>query len=146
MTAEPIGDSRPSIGQAEVEFLGNLALLDDTLLQYEYVLNFASDIDELPEAACTDERKVAGCASNAWMALTCEDGCLGLRLNADALIIKGLLGVLTWLLDGRSLPEVAAWEPRLLDDPNLKPLLNTDRRHGIASIVAAIIGFCQRAV
>ena len=143
MPAKPMDDLRPSIEQAEAEFLGNLALLDDALLQYEYVLSFVSEVDELPEAACTDECKVAGCASNAWMLLSREDGCLSLRLNADALIIKGLLGVLTWLLDGRPLPEVAVWKSRLLDDPSLKPLLNTDRRHGVASIITAITGFCR---
>lgn len=128
--------------QAEDAFMADLDLLDDRLLQYEYLLSHIAQLDELPAERCTPERKVAGCVSNAWMELTAPDGCLHVRLTADSLIIKGLLGVVTTLVQGRTLAEVAAWEPRFLEHPQLKPQLNVDRRQGLASIVREVVAWC----
>lgn len=132
-----------SIEAREDEFLGNLELLDDTLLQFEYLLSFIEDLNAIPEEERTDDCKVEGCASNAWMTLEACNNCLKLRLGSDSLIIEGLLGALTWMLDTQPLEDVAAWQPRLLEHPQLKPHLNADRRHGIASIVKAIQAFCE---
>lgn len=144
MSAQPEGDKRAaSIKAREDEFLGNFELLDDTLLQFEYLLSFIEDLNAIPEEERTDDCKVEGCASNAWMTLEACNDCLKLRLGSDSLIIEGLLGALTWMVDTQPLEDVAAWQPRLLEHPQLKPHLNADRRHGIASIVKAILAFCE---
>lgn len=144
MSAQLEGGNGPaSIKARENEFLGNLELLDDTLLQFEYLLSFIEDLNAIPEEECTDDCKVEGCASNAWMTLEACNDCLKLRLGSDSLIIEGLLGALTWMVDTQPLEDVAAWQPRLLKHPQLKPHLNADRRHGIASIVKEIQTFCE---
>ena len=62
-------------------------------------------------------------------------------MNSDSLIIKGLLGVLSLLVQDRPCSEVAAWEPCFLEHPQLKPQLNVDRRKGMRTIVSAIRAF-----
>lgn len=133
----------PSIQAREDEFLQNLELLDDDLLQFEYILGFIDDLNGIPEGQRTDDCKVEGCVSNAWLIIDERDGLLSLRLDADSLLIEGLLGVLTWMLDLQPLPDVAAWQPRLLEHPRTKPLLTIDRRQGISSVVKAIQTFCM---
>ena len=144
MDAQPeSGNGAALIRAREDEFLGNLELLDDTLLQFEYILSFIEDLNAIPEEDRTDDCKVEGCASNAWLILEARNGRLKLRLGSDSLIIEGLLGALTWILDTQPLKNVAAWQPRLLNHPQMKPHLNSDRRHGIASIVKEIQAFCE---
>lgn len=144
MSAQLECDNRAaSIKARENEFLGNLELLDDTLLQFEYLLSFIEDLNAIPEEERTDDCKVEGCASNAWMTLEACNDCLKLRLGSDSLIIEGLLGALTWMVDTQPLEDVAAWQPRLLEHPQLKPHLNADRRHGIASIMKKVRAFCE---
>lgn len=143
MSAQLEGDNRAaSIKARENEFLGNLELLDDTLLQFEYILSFIGDLNAIPEEDRTDDCKVEGCASNAWLMLEARNGRLKLSLGSDSLIIEGLLGALTWMLDTQPLEDVVAWQPRFLNHPQTKPHLNSDRSHGIASIVKAIQTFC----
>ena len=137
------GNGAASIMAREDEFLGNLELLDDTLLQFEYLLSFVEDLNAIPEEERIDDCKVEGCASNAWLILEARNDCLKLRLSSDSLIIEGLLGALTWMVDTQPLGDVAAWQPRFLKHPQLKPHLNADRRHGIASIVKEIQTFCE---
>lgn len=137
------GNGAASIEAREDEFLGNLELLDDTLLQFEYILSFIGDLNAISEEDRTDDCKVEGCASNAWLMLEARNGRLKLSLGSDSLIIEGLLGALTWMLDAQPLEDVAAWQPRFLKHPQMKPHLNSDRSHGIASIVKAIQAFCE---
>lgn len=137
------GNGAASIEAREDEFLGNFELLDDTLLQFEYILSFIGDLNAISEEDRTDDCKVEGCASNAWLMLEARNGRLKLSLGSDSLIIEGLLGALTWMLDTQPLEDVAAWQPRFLKHPQMKPHLNSDRSHGIASIVKAIQAFCK---
>lgn len=137
------GNGAALIEAREDEFLGNFELLEDTLLQFEYLLSLIEDLNAIPEEERTDDCKVEGCASNAWMILEVCNDCLKLRLGSDSLIIEGLLGALTWMLDTQPLEDVAAWQPRFLKHPQMKPHLNSDRSHGIASIVKAIQAFCE---
>lgn len=133
-----------AIEEREDEFCANLEALDDPLLQYEYLLSFVGDLDELSKAECCEQNQVKGCTSNAWMVLKKHEGRLHVRMNADSLIIKGMLGVVAWMLDGHLLAEVTAWQPRFLEDPQVRTLLNVDRRFGMASIVCAIQEFCMQ--
>lgn len=137
------GNGAASIEAREDEFLGNFELLDDTLLQFEYILSFIGDLNAISEEDRTDDCKVEGCASNAWLMLEARNGRLKLSLGSDSLIIEGLLGALTWMLDTQPLEDVAAWQPRFLKHPQMKPHLNSDRSHGIASIAKAIQAFCK---
>ena len=134
-------ESRLTLEAAEQLFMEDLETLDDRLLQHEYLLSHIECLDALPPELCTPERKVEGCASNAWMELAVEEGLLHVRMNSDSLIIKGLLGVLSLLVQDRPCSEVAAWEPCFLEHPQLKPQLNVDRRKGMRTIVSAIRAF-----
>lgn len=146
MSAQLEGDNRAaSIKAREDKFLGNFELLDDTLLQFEYILSFIGDLNAIPEEDRIDVCKVEGCASNAWLMPEARNGRLKLSLGSDSLIIEGLLGALTWILDTQPLEDVAAWQPRFLKHPQMKPHLNSDRSHGIASIAKAIQAFCEAA-
>ena len=142
-THSDIGDVAASIQARENEFLGNLELLDDSLLQFEYILSFIDDLNEIPEEERDDDCKVEGCASNAWLALEARNGQLELCLSSDSLIVEGLLGALTWMVHAQSLADVAAWQPRLFEHQQMKSHLAVDRRHGIASIVNAVRAFCK---
>lgn len=89
------GNGAASVEAREDEFLGNFELLDDTLLQFEYILSFIGDLNAISEEDRTDDCKVEGCASNAWLMLEARNGRLKLSLGSDSLIIEGLLGALT---------------------------------------------------
>ena len=106
------GNGAVSTEAREDEFLGNFELLDDTLLQFEYILSFIGDLHAISEEDRTDDCKVEGCASNAWLMPEARNGRLKLSLGSDSLIIEGLLGALTWMLDTQPLEDVAAWQPR----------------------------------
>lgn len=133
--------SASSIAQCEERFLANLRLLDDRFLQYEYLMSFISELDELPEEDCVDELVVKGCNGQAWLEVSDAGGRLAMRGSADALVIKSLIGVLSHLLNGRPFREICEWEPVLTEDPVFKEQFTVDRQHGFESMLGLIRSF-----
>lgn len=133
------------IEQREDELISAFDLLDDALLQYEYVLAFTDELEQLPPEECTDQTKVEGCASSAWLALCATDGgCLRIRAHSEALIVRGLLGIMSALTRNASCADIAAWQPRFTDAPGIAAQLSANRRSGLAAMLALIQNFARK--
>ena len=124
--------------QREDAFMNDLRALDDRMARYKYLLSYTDCMNELSEEECTQDNKLRGCVSDVWISITLDDGIMHLRASSDALIIKGLLGAICAIVDGREAAEVAAWEPRLLDLPQLRTQFKLDRRRAMRSIIEKI--------
>ena len=145
-----VGEGRPAfekglsgISEREERFLANLRVLDDRFLQYEYLMSFISELDEIPECDRADELIVKGCNGQAWLEVSDAGGCLAMRGSADALVIKSLIGVLSHLLNGRSFREICEWEPVLAKDPVFREQFTVDRQHGFESMLESIRSFSE---
>lgn len=132
-----------TIEARELEFISDFAELNDWLTQYEYLLYFMDDVHELSENERTDELKIKGCVSNAWMRISgAFDNSLYIEFASDTLIIKGILGVVTALVGNASHAEISKWEPQFIEKTVLKMQLSVDRQEGIASILRRLKGSC----
>lgn len=145
-TAKTAAPSPPadSITAREEDFIREFSELGDWMLQYEYLLYYIEDIHEIPEEERTDILKVRGCVSNAWLRLSAaEPDSIQLELTSDALIIKGILGVITAIIANASKSEIAQWNPAFIEKTALQSQLSIDRQKGISSILTAIQDFCR---
>lgn len=135
---------KTTIEAREQEFIADFIELNDWMLQYEYLLYFIDDIHEIPENERTDEMRVQGCVSNAWMRVT-ADGVrpLYIEFASDTLIIRGILGVITFLVGDASRAEILNWEPQFIEQTALKKQLNIDRQKGVASILKRLKEACD---
>ena len=131
-----------SIEQAEDTFIQDMVSLNSRILRFEYLLSYTEDVLLLPMESHNADTKVAACASNAWVSIEAHANVLTLRADSDSLIVKGLLGVLSSFVNGRQTSEIAGWQPRFLEIPQLKRQLTVDRHHGIETIVTEV---CQKA-
>jgi cysteine desulfuration protein SufE len=137
------GMENKTIEAREREFIADFAQLNDRMLQYEYLLCFMDDIHEIPENERTDELRVKGCVSNAWMRVSAaEGGSLYIELASDTLIIKGILGVVTALVGDASCEEISEWEPQFIEKTALKSQLSVDRQKGVSSILQRLKNVC----
>jgi len=129
-----------SIIERENEFIDDINELQDWMLQYEYLLYYMDDVNDIPEDERTDDLKVKGCVSNAWLRISHEP--FHIELTSDALIIKGILGVITAIIAEASPSEIASWTPRFIEETALKKQLSVDRQKGISSILSKIKSSC----
>jgi len=131
-----------TIEAREQAFISDFIELNDWMLQYEYLLYFMDDIHEIPENERTDDLKVKGCVSNAWMRISYTgENALYIEFASDTLIIKGILGAITALVGNASRVEVSKWDPQFIEKTALKMQLSVDRQKGITSILRKIKDF-----
>ena len=130
-----------SIAEAEQSYIDDLNTLEDWFLQYEYLLRISADLPRIPEERRTEDKRVRGCQSGVWLELGYADGAVRVTADSEALIIRGLLSIAVYLLNGRAPAEIAAWEPRYIAETNIRRQITTDRFNGLASVIDTVKAF-----
>lgn len=136
-------DEELRIPELEQSYIDDLNQLGDWFLQYEYLLAISADMPHVAEEERTEETRVHGCQSGVWLVLEHSEGRIHVRADSEALIIRGMLAIVTGLLDGRSPGEVAAYTPRFLEATALREQISTDRFRGLQSVIRAIRDFAS---
>lgn len=135
-----------SVIEAEDSYIEDLNQLGDWFLQYEYLLAISADAPHVARDERTEENRVHGCQSKAWLVLNCSEGRVFVRADSDALIVRGILSIAVSLLNGRTPEEILAYRPRYIEETNIKQQISTDRFHGIQTAIEMIRRFaaaCQ---
>ncbi len=133
-----------SIPELEASFIEDLRQLSDWFLQYEYLLAISADMPHIPEAERAEAARVPGCQSAVWLLLDYTggpDGVVRVRIDSDALILRGILSIVYALLDDRTPEEIIGYTPRFIEETNIKGQISTDRFHGIQTVIQAIQDF-----
>lgn len=115
----------------------------DPFNQFEYLLEKASLLDEMP-----DERKVADvlvkdCQSQVWLYLHDVDGRPVIEADSDTLMIRGTIQIMKEMFD-RQLPEdVVACDVDFIQRTDLAYAFDSKRVAGQVAIVGRIKNFAQ---
>ncbi len=130
-----------TINELQDKVVEDFLSIGDPLSQYEYLLEFAGTLPELPAKAKTDDNLVEGCQSQVWLCMGVESGRLALAADSDTLIVRGILHLLINVLGGQRLADVAEADVYFLEKADLMMTFNDARRKGIGSTVATIKRF-----
>jgi len=119
-----------------------LAGLGDRTLRYEYVIQLGRRLPPMPAELKTEENRVRGCMSPAWLAGRLEDGdpaVLRFVGDSESVIVKGLFAILAHIYDGRPPEEALAVDlSDIFERLKLGEALSPNRRNGFYSMVEKI--------
>lgn len=135
-----------SLQQRQNDFVDLFNELDDWLFQYELLMSIAGDMKPYPADKKDNTHLVKGCQSKAWVWCTCDNGKLGVRADSEALIIKGMIGVVVDLLDGANLADAASVNIDFISRTSLKDQITADRFHGMQRVIETMQGFARKHV
>lgn len=112
-------------------------LFDDWEERYKYIIDLGKDMAPLELTEKTEATKVRGCASQVWLVIDdAPDGVLRFRGDSDAFIVKGLIALLSRLLNGLSHEEIQDFSIRdTLNRLGLNEALSSQRTNGLMSMV-----------
>jgi cysteine desulfuration protein SufE len=112
-------------------------LFDDWEERYKYIIDLGKDMAPLTLTEKTEAHKVRGCASQVWLVIDeAPDGILRFRGDSDAFIVKGLIALLSRLLNGLSHEEIQGFSIRdTLNKLGLNEALSSQRTNGLMSMV-----------
>ena len=115
-----------------------LAMFDDWMDRYEYIIEMGRSLPSFPAAWQNDAHRVPGCQSQVWLEAS-EDGDKLLFAGAsDAAIVSGLVALLLRVYSGRSRAEIEDTDPKFLHELGLVKALSTNRGNGVEAMAQAI--------
>lgn len=94
------------------EVAESLEFFDDWEDRYRYIIDLGKELPGLPDELKTDDRFIHGCQSQVWIDHRRDPatGRLQFVVDSDALIVRGLAGIVLSALNDRTPEEIAAFD------------------------------------
>ncbi len=118
------------------EFVGNLELIDDEDMRFEYIIDVGKKVEDtdFPEAMKIDANLMDGCMSKVWIIDRVDDGRHYFFGFSDAIIVKGLVKMITASFSGLTSDELEALNEDHIRKLNLGAL-TTQRQVGMLAML-----------
>ena len=120
------------------EIREDFASMEDWRERFQYIIDLGKEMDPLPEALHTDDYLVEGCVSRVWFEGRLEGDRVVFRGDSDAVIVKGLVGLLVSIYSGHRPGEILAVPPDFLVDLGISTHLTPNRSNGLAALARRI--------
>lgn len=124
-----------TLNEKQQEIIQEFAMFDDWMEKYEYIIDLGKDLPLLEEAAKSEDKLIEGCQSRVWLDATFESGVLKFRADSDAIITKGIIGLLIRVLNDESPEIVAKADLYFIKEIGLEEHLSPTRANGLLSMV-----------
>ncbi|MCV2402580.1 SufE family protein [Marinomonas sp. C2222] len=134
------------------DIIDDLSFFDDWEDKYKYIIDLGKSLPAFDDEWRTAERLVKGCQSSAWIqpgnAHDEKKGeLLTFSVDSDAIIVRGLLGLVLAALDRKTPQEILDFDVSgYFEELDLERHLSPTRGNGLRSIVSRIKGIAQAAV
>jgi len=127
-----------TIDEKQREIIDDFEVYDDWMDKYEYIIELGKDTPLIAESKKTEDRLIEGCQSRVWLDAEVKDGKMHLTADSDAIITKGIVGLLIRVLDNETPAEVAKTDLFFIREIGLQEHLSPTRANGLASMVKKI--------
>ncbi|WP_347357113.1 SufE family protein [Bdellovibrio sp.] len=107
--------------------------------RYKKIIDLGKRLPEMPESLKTEQNMVKGCQSQVWLSASLnEQGQMTLQGDSDALIVKGLVGLVLSVYSEVTPAEVLATPPEFLKALGFEGNLSPSRANGLHSMLKQI--------
>ena len=124
-----------TLEQKQQEIIDEFAVFDDWMDKYEYIIDLGKDLPIIDEKFKTEDRLIDGCQSRVWLNSKYEDGVMKYTADSDAIIAKGIIGLLIRVFDNEKPSEIATSDLHFINEIGLQEHLSPTRANGLLSMV-----------
>lgn len=124
-----------TIDAAENEIIEEFSFFDEWESKYEYIIDFGRNLSPMNPVYKTEDNKVNGCVSQVWLHTEYKNGKVYYEADSDAIITKGLVGLLVKVLSGRTPAEIVNAKLEFIDKIGMKEHLSPTRSNGLVSMI-----------
>ena len=130
--------------EKNISFIVNdFEFFDNWEEKYEHLINLGNNISKLNQTDKIEKNLIKGCQAQVWLICKIKNRRLILTGDSDAIITKGLVGLLIAVYNGVSPKEVVNSDSSFLDKTGLSKHLSMTRSNGINEMIKKIISFCK---
>jgi cysteine desulfuration protein SufE len=127
-----------TINDIQDEIIEEFSFFGDWMEKYEHIISFGKSLPALSESLKNEENLVKGCQSRVWLHAEVKDNSLIFEADSDAIITKGLIGLMIRVMSGHAPKEIAEADLYFIDEIGLKEHLSPNRANGLASMIKKI--------
>lgn len=127
-----------TIEEIEQEIVDEFSVFDDWMDKYAYLIEIGSGLEGMDEAHKTDDNLIKGCQSRVWFHAEMKDDRLYFTADSDAIITKGIAGLLMRVFSGQKPADIAKADLQFIDRIGLTQHLSPTRSNGLLSMVKQI--------
>lgn len=134
------------------DIIDDISFFDDWEERYKYIIDLGKSLPAFDDAWRTPERLVKGCQSNVWIQPGSEQDpvkgeVLVFSVDSDAVIVRGLLGVVMAAYNQQTAEEILAFDiDGYFNELDLESHLSPTRGNGLRSIVGRIQSIAKASV
>lgn len=117
------------------EIIEEFSVFDDWLDKYDYLIQLSDTLPPMDEKYRTERYIIEGCQSRVWVAAELRDGRVWYSADSDAIITKGIVALLTRVMNGRTPQEILDTELYFIDRTGLSENLSPTRSNGLLAMI-----------
>ena len=124
-----------TINEAQDEIIEEFELFDEWIDRYQLLIDHGHKLPPMPESDKTEINRIDGCQSNVWFTAKMQDGNILFTGDSDALLVKGIVALLLYVLSGHTPREIIDADLYFIDRIGLREHLNPTRSNGITAML-----------
>lgn len=106
--------------------------------RYKELIVVGKHLPAYPEDKREDKYKIKGCQSQVWLYPEFKEGKVFFHADSDAILVKGIVGILTSVYSDATPDEILATKPEFLSEVGITEHLSMNRSNGLAAMMKQI--------
>lgn len=127
-----------TIKEKQEEIIEEFNVFDDWMDKYQLLIDLGNEQAPLDAQYKVEQNLIEGCQSRVWLHAVYKEGKVFFEAESDALIVKGLAGLLISVVSGHTPQEILENELYFIEAIGLKEHLSPTRSNGLLSMVKQI--------
>lgn len=125
-----------TIEEKESEIIEEFEIFEDWVDKYEHLIDLGKSLEPLEPKWKTDDYLIRGCQSKVWLHASMSNaGKVMYIADSEAIITKGIIGLLVRVLSGNTPEEILNAKMQFIDRIGLKEHLSPTRSNGLVSMI-----------
>ena len=124
-----------SIAEKENNIIEDFSIYQDWMEKYEYIIELGKDLPLIEEKYKLEENIIKGCQSTVWLYAEKTDGKIRFTADSDAIITKGLIALLVYVLSNETADDILNAELKFIKEIGLQEHLSPTRSNGLVAMV-----------
>lgn len=127
-----------SIEETEQEIVEEFEIFPEWMEKYEHIIEIGNAVPKIDEKYKDEAHEIKGCQSKVWLHSELKDGHIFYTADSDAIITKGLVGLVIRVFSGHTPEEIMKADISFIDKIGLHEHLSPTRSNGLTAMIKQI--------
>ncbi len=124
-----------SINEVQDTIIDEFSIFEDWMDRYNLLIDYGKDLPAIDQKFKVRDFLIEGCQSRVWLHPDFDGGVITFTADSDAIITRGIVGLLVKVLSGRTPEELLSADLYFIDKIGLRQNLSPTRSNGLLSMV-----------